>query len=83
MKILPPPSGRASKTPFSRISLPPELVEIAMLSAFGWSVCILVAVYFAPVGSSYPGTEIATLAPAILPAGDARPPALYRGSVAR
>ncbi|MEI9926106.1 MAG: hypothetical protein WDN50_24345 [Bradyrhizobium sp.] len=58
MKILQTPSGSASKTPFSKISFPPDLVEIAMLSAFGWSICLLVAIYFARAGASYLITEI-------------------------
>lgn len=62
MKIHQTPSGSGSNTLLSRISLPPELVEIAMLSAFGWSMCVLVAIYFASAGSSYLGTEIATIA---------------------
>jgi hypothetical protein len=62
MKTLQTPSGSARNTRFSKISLPQELVEIAMLSALGWSMCLLMAVYFAPAGSSYPDTEIATLA---------------------
>jgi hypothetical protein len=58
MKILHTPSGSASNTPFSKISFPHDLVEIAMLSALGWSICVLVAIYFAFTGSSYLGTEI-------------------------
>jgi hypothetical protein len=60
MKILHTPSGSASNTPFSKISFPREFVEIAMLSALGWSICLLVAIYFARAGSSYLGTEIVT-----------------------
>ena len=57
MKILQTPSGSASNTPFSKISLPQELVEIAMLSALGWSICVLVAIYFASTGANYLVTE--------------------------
>jgi hypothetical protein len=56
MKILQTPSGSA--TPFSKISFPRDLVEIAMLSALGWSICVLVAIYFARAGLSYLSTEI-------------------------
>jgi hypothetical protein len=58
MKILQTPSGSASNTPFSKISFPLELVEIAMLSALGWSICVLAAIYFASTGASYLVTEI-------------------------
>jgi hypothetical protein len=59
MKILHTPSGSASNISFSKISLPREFVEIAMLSALGWSICLLVAIYFASAGAGYLGTEIA------------------------
>jgi hypothetical protein len=58
MKILQTPSGSARNTPFSKIFFPPELVEIAMLSALGWSICVLAAIYFASTGASYLVTEI-------------------------
>ena len=58
MKILQTPSGSASNTPFSKLSVPRELVEIAMLSALGWSICVLVAIYFARTGLIYLATEI-------------------------
>jgi hypothetical protein len=58
MKILQTPSGSARNTPSSKISLPWEFVEIAMLSALGWSIGVLVAIYFASAGSSYLGAEI-------------------------
>jgi hypothetical protein len=58
MKILQTPSGSASNTPFLKTSIPQELVEIAMLSALGWSICVLVAIYFARTGLISLATEI-------------------------
>jgi hypothetical protein len=61
MKILQTPSGPANDAPFSKLFLPRELADIAMLSALGWSLCLLVAIYFASAGPSYPGIGSVTL----------------------
>jgi hypothetical protein len=62
MNTLQTPSGSARNTPFSKASLPRELVDIAILSALGWSMCLFVAIYSISAGPGYLGTEIATLA---------------------
>jgi len=62
MNTLQTPSGSASNTPFSKVSLPRELVDIVILSGLGWSMCLFVAISSVSAGPGYLGNEIAILA---------------------
>jgi hypothetical protein len=55
------PADSTGKTSFPKISVPRELVDISMLSALGWSVSILVAIYLASDGPGYSAADIASL----------------------
>ena len=55
------PADSTSKTSFPKISIPPELADISVLSALGWSLSILVAIYVASDGPGYTVAEIASL----------------------
>ena len=61
MKTLQTPTDSTGKTSFPKISVPQELVDISILSALGWSLSLLVAIYLASTGPSYSAAEIASL----------------------
>jgi hypothetical protein len=61
MKTFQPLADSTSKTSLPKISVPRELVDISMLSALGWSLSLLLAIYLASSGPSYSIAEIASL----------------------